>query len=79
MELKLIFQSYPILALAGILIIGVTFAYLAWHFLFMIVLPVKRFAQAKIESESLVYNPQLGFTLADGGERIEEGKEVKDE
>lgn len=79
MDLKLILESYPILFVSGVVIVGITLAYLVWHFLFMVAFPIKRFAQTMVKSESFIYNPQLGFTLADGGEKIDEEKGAKDE
>lgn len=79
MNIGSIWESHPVIVVAGLLIIGVTAAYLSWHLFFMGLFPLKKFVQAKVEGESLAYNPKLGFTLADGGEKIEESREVKDE
>ncbi len=77
MELKDVILNYPVVVIVGLVIIGISFAYLIWHLFFMAFLPAKKILGAKISEKSLIYTPQLGYTLADGGEELK--KEEKDE
>lgn len=79
MEFKHLIETYPLILIAGLLIIGVSFAYLIWHLVFLGIFPAKKAIESKLAEKSLLYTPELGFTLADGGEELKDKKEDKDE
>lgn len=79
MDIGSIIEAHPLVIIGGILVLGVTFAYLAWHFLFLGMLPTKKMLEAKLSQKPVFYTPELGFTLADGGEELEGKKEAEDE
>ncbi|MCS7280177.1 MAG: hypothetical protein NZ583_00900 [Desulfobacterota bacterium] len=79
MEAGRFIEIYPVLLLGGGLILGLIFGYLAWHLFFMGLYPTKKAMEVKLREKSLFYTPELGFTLADGGEKVQEKEEAEDE
>jgi|GEM_PF-3103902 amino acid transporter len=79
MDIRTILSIYPVVLIVGLIVLGVTFAYILWHFFFMGIFPVKRALSAKLKEKSLLYTPELGFTLADGGEELNEKREEGNE
>jgi hypothetical protein len=71
-------HGYVILILCGVVICLVVALYLGWHLFFMVFFPTRKaLLGRKPVEEPCVFAPELGLTLADGGEKV--GEAIKRE
>lgn len=67
------------LLVLGLVICGLVALYLGWHLFFMLVLPIRRVFLGRVSEVAYGFRRELGVTLADGGEKLKEGKEKQPE
>lgn len=81
MEIFGVFKDlYFVLVLSGLIIGGIMALYILWHVIFMVFFPLGRVLFRKeTVKEPIFYSPGLGFTLADGGEKLEKKEEKGNE